>query len=65
MARVNVYLSDELHAAVKGAGLNVSAVCQQALERELVTQGHYDLEILLTAATENIATALEVLREQT
>lgn len=33
MARLNVYLPDELAAAAKEAGLNVSAVTQAALRR--------------------------------
>ena len=35
MARVNVYLPDELAAAVKAADLNVSAITQAALAEEL------------------------------
>jgi post-segregation antitoxin (ccd killing protein) len=35
MARVNVYLPDELAAAVKAADLNVSAIAQAALADEL------------------------------
>lgn len=35
MARVNVYLSDELAAAAREQGLNVSAVTRAALECEL------------------------------
>jgi len=35
MARVNVYLPDELAAAARSAGLNVSAVTQQALSDSL------------------------------
>ena len=35
MARVNVYLPDELAERVKSADLNVSAVVQQALDAEL------------------------------
>jgi post-segregation antitoxin (ccd killing protein) len=34
--KMTIYLSDELHERVKAdGGLNVSAVCQEALEREL------------------------------
>jgi post-segregation antitoxin (ccd killing protein) len=35
MARLNVYLPDELALRVKGADLNVSAITQQALEQAL------------------------------
>jgi post-segregation antitoxin (ccd killing protein) len=35
MARVNVYLPDELAAAVKEEGLNVSSITQEALRRAL------------------------------
>lgn len=35
MARVNVYISDELVEEVRAAGLNVSNVAQKALRREL------------------------------
>jgi post-segregation antitoxin (ccd killing protein) len=35
MARVNVYLPDELAARARDAGLNVSGVTQEALEQAL------------------------------
>lgn len=35
MARVNVYLPDDLAAQVRDADVNVSAVTQEALRREL------------------------------
>lgn len=35
MARVNVYLPDELAAEAKAAGLNVSSFTQEALRRAL------------------------------
>ena len=35
MARINVYLPDELAERVKSADLNVSSVVQQALDAEL------------------------------
>ena len=38
MARVNVYLPDELASRVKQADLNVSAIAQKALEDELAGQ---------------------------
>ena len=38
MARVNVYLPDDLADEARAAGLNVSSVLQQALRRELAGQ---------------------------
>ena len=38
MARVNVYLPDELASRVKKADLNVSAIARKALEDELAGQ---------------------------
>jgi hypothetical protein len=35
MARVNIYLPDELAKRARDSGLNVSALAQAALEREL------------------------------
>jgi hypothetical protein len=35
MARVNVYLPDALYARAKRARLNVSELCQNAIDREL------------------------------
>lgn len=35
MARINVYLPDDLAERVRGAGINVSSVTQQALRRVL------------------------------
>lgn len=35
MARLNVYLPDELAAEARAAGLNVSAVTQEAVRRSL------------------------------
>jgi len=39
MARVNVYLPDELAAAARAAGINVSNLTQDALRRELAARG--------------------------
>ncbi len=36
MARVNVYLPDELAARARKADLNISSITQQALRRELL-----------------------------
>lgn len=38
MARVNVYLPDELAEEARAAGLNVSNITQDALRRELTTR---------------------------
>lgn len=35
MARVNIYLTDDLANRAREAGLNVSGIAQEALEREL------------------------------
>jgi post-segregation antitoxin (ccd killing protein) len=35
MARVNIYLSDDLAKRAPEAGLNVSGIAQEAIEREL------------------------------
>jgi post-segregation antitoxin (ccd killing protein) len=37
MARVSVYLPDDLAADAKAAGINVSSVAQEALRRTLAT----------------------------
>lgn len=38
MARLNVYLPDDLAAEVKKAGLNLSAVTQEAVRRSLAAR---------------------------
>ena len=38
MARVNIYLPDDLAEQARSAGLNVSNVAQDALRRELATK---------------------------
>lgn len=38
MARVNVYLPDDLAADARGAGLNVSALTQDAVRQELAAR---------------------------
>jgi post-segregation antitoxin (ccd killing protein) len=35
MSRVNIYLPDDLAAAVRAAGLNLSSLTQDAIKREL------------------------------
>lgn len=42
MARVNVYLPDELASRARAAGLNVSAVTRSALEAELAADAASD-----------------------
>jgi post-segregation antitoxin (ccd killing protein) len=39
MARVNVYLPDDLATAARAAGINVSNLTQEALRRELAARG--------------------------
>ena len=39
MARVNVYLPDDLAAAARAAGINVSNLTQDALRQELAARG--------------------------
>ena len=39
LARVNVYLPDELAAAARAAGINVSNLTREALRRELASRG--------------------------
>ncbi len=35
MSRVNIYLPDDLAAAVRAAGINLSSLTQEAIRREL------------------------------
>ncbi len=65
MAQVTVYLPDDLREQAKAAGLNISGLAQEAIRRQLVAQGHYDLEVLLEQSLENVHEALRILREQT
>ena len=63
MGKVNVYLPDELEAAVRASGLSISAICQQAIVDVLATaealapsrssHSHHDIDIdsLLAGAT--------------
>jgi post-segregation antitoxin (ccd killing protein) len=39
MARVNVYVPDELAAAARAAGINVSNLTQEAIRQELARRG--------------------------
>lgn len=52
MARVNVYLPDDLHEEVKQAGVEVSPVCQTALRAAVASQHrskHQQLDLLRAA----------------
>jgi post-segregation antitoxin (ccd killing protein) len=64
MARVNVYLPDELAEQAKAAGLNVSSVVQVALRRELAarrTTGWLESVRSLPASGVNHELAIEAL----
>ena len=54
MTRLNVYLPDELAAAAQKAGLNLSAVTQDAVRRTLAERS---TNAWLTAMTSTSATA--------
>ena len=61
MSRVNVYLSDELADAARSAGLNVSALTQDAVRRALAarrTDAWLDGLLELKAAHIDVATVL-------
>ena len=70
MARVNVYLPDELAARAREKGLNVSALTRSAIEEELA--GHAASEWLARAASlprvgvdhDEALTALDAAREE-
>lgn len=70
MARVNVYLPDDLVEEVRAAGLNVSNVSQQALRRELAGRRSTDwldrLETLprLAVSHEDALNAVEAARSE-
>lgn len=51
MARLNIYLPDELAAEVKNAGLNLSAVTQEAVRRILAMRSTDAWLDALTPAT--------------
>ena len=59
MGKVNVYLPDDLEAAVRASGLSISAICQQAVADVLVTaealaergEQQHDLGSILSGAT--------------
>jgi post-segregation antitoxin (ccd killing protein) len=57
MARLNVYVPDELAARSREAGLNVSALTQQALAAALAGQQTDEWLASLTAPTSEVATA--------
>ncbi len=69
MARVNVYLPDELAAEARSAGLNVSAVTQQALSESLARRatdtwlsGLGEVESAVTR--DDVLAALDAAREE-
>lgn len=58
MGKVNVYLPDDLEAAVRASGLSISAICQQAVADVVATAQalgqraeHRDLDAILSGAT--------------
>lgn len=70
MARINVYLPDDLARRVKGAGINVSNVAQEALRRAL---GERDTDAWLDrlaglpatgARHEEVLAAIEATRDE-
>lgn len=63
MARLNVYLPDELAAAAKEAGLNLSAVTQEAVRRSLGARSTDSWLATLTPAPPKVSheTALDAL----
>ena len=71
MARVNIYLPDDLAAEAKAAGLNVSQVAQEALRRELQQQrmGEWVARVRKRAPTgvthEQVMEALYAVRDET
>lgn len=70
MARVNVYLPDDLAERARAAGLNVSAIVQAALEDELAAQATADwfaklAELPPTEVThEQVIAALDAVRDE-
>jgi post-segregation antitoxin (ccd killing protein) len=70
MTRLNVYLPDELAAAAKEAGLNVSAVTQDAVRRTLSARSTDDWLATLRPATTPVPThdvvleALDAVRDE-
>lgn len=65
MAKVTVYVPDELLASAKGAGLNISAITQDGIKRELTAAGDYDLEQMLDSARRILDESLALVRDQT
>ena len=69
MARLNVYVPDDLAKAARAAGLNVSALTQAAIDRALAAKATNDwlasLPRVQTGAThEQVITALDEAREE-
>jgi post-segregation antitoxin (ccd killing protein) len=66
MARVNVYLPDDLAGAARGAGLNVSALTQDAVRSALAarrTDAWLDGIVELNGPQVDVATVLAAVRE--
>ena len=66
MARVNVYLPDDLAGAARSSGLNVSALTQDAVRRALAarrTDAWLDGLLELKGPQVDVATVLAVVRE--
>jgi post-segregation antitoxin (ccd killing protein) len=70
MARINVYLPDELAEEARAANLNVSSVTQEAIRRELSarqTDGWLDRVAAIPAARishDDVIAALDAAREE-
>ncbi len=70
MARINVYLPDELAEEARAANLNVSSVTQEAIRRELsarLTDGWLDRVAAIPAARishDDVIAALDAAREE-
>lgn len=63
MPNRTVYIPTDLDEALKGSDINVSAICQEALRRELIAGGGYSLPVLLEQSISNIQAALDMLSE--
>ncbi len=70
MARVNVYLPDDLAAEAKAAGLNVSGITQEALRGALAARRVDDwLEVVVSmrsvqADAEAVAAAIDAAKQE-
>lgn len=70
MARLNVYVPDELAARARAAGLNVSALTQQALQGALASDetdswlGSLPKPGMNPAAADDVIAALDAARDE-